>query len=210
MKLQAMRAAAAAVLSVAVSLPAAAATLFSDNFDADAAGLNAPLLNWTVGRGTIDVIGAGFFNFYPGNGRYVDMDGSTNSAGRIDTKDAFALVVGQSYRLSFSYGRNGISAETMRFGVSGSLAESFSLPASPPSNEPVPATLQPFSLEFVAAASSGRIFFDHAGGDNGGIILDNVLLESIDRAAVVPVPAGLPLMLGGLVALGFAASRRRG
>lgn len=204
-------AATTAVLSLGAALPASAATtLFSDNFNTETLGtLNVTLSQWTIVRNSVDVIGdGGSFVFYPGNGRYLDLDGSTQSAGRIETKTLFPLVVGENYRLSFSYGRNfglGLTPESMRFGVTGNFDDPFSLSL----NQDIP-NLLPFSREFTAMSATGRIFFDHAGGDNAGIVLDNVLLESIDRTAVVPVPAALPLMLAGLAGLGFIARRRRG
>jgi hypothetical protein len=201
-------AATSAVLSVAVAFPATAATLFSDNFNGETLGTNGSPSQWTVTRGFVDIIGnVGFFEFYPGNGRYLDLDGSGQAAGRIETNTPFPLVVGENYRLSFSYGRNlglGLTPESMRFGVTGNFADPFSLSL----NQAIP-NLLPFSREFTATSATGRIFFDHAGGDDAGIVLDNVLLESIDRTAVVPVPAALPLMLAGLAGLGFVARRRR-
>jgi hypothetical protein len=197
------------VLSLGAALPASAATtLFSDNFNAETLGLNATLSQWNIQRGSVDVIGnPGFFDIYPGNGRYLDLDGSTGAAGRIESMALFPLVVGETYRLSFSYGRNpglGLTPESMRFGVTDNFADPFSLLL----NQSIP-TLLSFSREFTASAAGGRIFFDHAGGDNAGIVIDNVLLESLDRTAVVPVPAALPLMLAGLAGLGFIARRRR-
>lgn len=203
----------AGALSAALAMPASAATLFFDNFDDDfrAQGISAGtavLINWNVTRGAIDVLGPGMFNFYPGNGNYLDMDGSSQAAGagRIETKTVFPLLVGQTYRLSFLYGRNGPATETMGFGLTGNYSSSFTLDAA----TPTPQTLQPFSVDFAATMTSGNIFFDHAGADFDGLIIDNVRLESIDRTAVVPLPAGLPLMVGGLAGLAIAARRRKG
>ena len=196
-------AAAFATACFALAGPAGAATVFSDNFNGETQGANGSLSNWNVSNGTIDVIGTGFFNFYPGNGNYLDLDGSTNNAGRIETKLPLALTIGQTYTLSFSYGRNGGSFESMTYGVTGgNLSELFTLQQG----GTVP--FSSFSIDFVATSGSGNIFFDHAGGDQQGIVLDNVLLASVDTA-VVPVPAALPLMLTGLIGLGAIARRRR-
>ncbi|MBY0436556.1 MAG: VPLPA-CTERM sorting domain-containing protein [Burkholderiales bacterium] len=196
-------AAAFATACIALAGPAAAATVFSDNFDADTLALNGSLSNWTVSSGTIDVIGTGSFNFYPGNGNFLDLDGTSNNAGRIETKLPLAFTIGQTYTLSFSFGRNGGNAESMTYGVTGgNLSQVFSLLQG----GTVP--FSAFSIDFVASSASGNIFFDHAGGDNQGIVLDNVRLASVGTA-VVPVPAALPLMLTGLIALGAIARRRR-
>jgi len=72
-------AAAAALLGASLSAHAAV-TIFSDNFDADQTTNNATRFvhGWTVTDGTVDVDGTGFVhNEMPGNGHYVDLDGST-------------------------------------------------------------------------------------------------------------------------------------
>jgi hypothetical protein len=187
----------------ALAGPAGAATVFSDNFDAETRALNGSLSNWNISNGTIDVIGPGLFDFYPGNGNFLDLDGSTQNAGRIETKLPLALAIGQTYTLSFSYGRNGGNVESMTYGVTGgNLSQVFTLQQS----GTVP--FSSFSVDFVATSASGNLFFDHLGGDNQGIVLDNVLLASVGTA-VVPVPAALPLMLTGLIGLGAIARRRR-
>jgi hypothetical protein len=60
-----------------------------------------------------------------------------------------------------------------------------------------------YSLEFLATETFAgvSIFFDAAGGDNVGPMLDNVTLTA------VPLPAAAWLLLSGLV--GFAALGRR-
>jgi len=65
----------------------------------------------------------------------------------------------------------------------------------------------PFSLVFVPLTStnSARIVFDHAGGDNLGLLLDNVVL-----ADSIPEPETWALMLAGMGLVGFIARRRRG
>jgi hypothetical protein len=45
--------------------------------------------------------------------------------------------------------------------------------------------------------------------DNGAWTFDNFRLTTDNQTSVVPVPAGLPLMLTGLVALGWRSYRRR-
>ena len=53
-----------------------AGVIFSDNFNAENGGTGVlnynSFNNWTVTDGTVDLIGNGFFDFYPGNGLYVD------------------------------------------------------------------------------------------------------------------------------------------
>ena len=55
---------------------------------------DSPRLNYnsfsqfSVTNGTVDLIGNGFFDFYPSQGRYVDLDGSTGNAGLLGTNKA--------------------------------------------------------------------------------------------------------------------------
>ncbi len=185
----------AGVIGLGMSSASSAATvIFSDNFDGEVRELNASLDNWTVSNGTIDVIGTGFFEL-AGPGTYLDLDGSTNVAGRITTLASFSYVAGLQYELAFLYGKNGIGSETLSFGFgdwSGSL--SLAAGALPGFSSAV------FSFTALTSGTSG-LFFQNSGGDNQGTLLDNVQLS------VVPLPASGLMLIGGLAAL--AAFRRR-
>jgi hypothetical protein len=179
-----------------------AATIFTDDFDADPLALNASPINWDVTGGTVDVIGGnptGYFDFYPGNGNYLDMNGSTGAEGVIQTKGILGLVSGKEYALSFSYGTNsspGAFPVKLTFGL-GSLLQTLQILAQP-------GTLQLVTYTFVYDGSGDFISFaDTSGspGDNGGPVLDNVLLSA------VPLPGAGLMLLAGLA--GLAGLRRR-
>ena len=190
--------AAAAVLSFATA--SSAAGIFSDDFNGEALQLNATLDKWTVDPGAVDVIGTGSFDFYPGNGNYLDMNGSNGAAseGTITTA-GLGLEVGKRYELSFDYGTNdapGAFPVLLTFGL-GTLSETLTILAQPD-------FLMSAIYTFVYDGSGDFLFFADTSGtssDQGGPVLDNVSL------AAVPLPAGGLLLLGALG--GFAALRRR-
>jgi hypothetical protein len=73
--------------------------VFEDNFERESLGLNiTSLTNWTVTAGNVDVIGSGFEDIYPGNGNYLDMDGTWGNATIQST--SISLVPG-TYQMSF-------------------------------------------------------------------------------------------------------------
>ena len=192
---------AAAFLSVGAN----AGIIFIDNFDteAGAAGLSSlnytDFDNWTVSDGTVDVVASSGFGITcaGGSGKCVDLDGSTGNAG-ILTSTLMSLSAG-TYSLSFDISGNQRGGPTDSFvlALGGFLNESFSLSSKAP--------WQTVTRTFtVMSDSSNSIIFNHAGGDNVGIMLDNVTLSKTD----VPEPATLAMFGLGLIGLGFARRRQ--
>jgi hypothetical protein len=181
--------------AMAASASAGATVLFNDDFDSEALALNASLSNWTVSSGTVDVIGSGFFDFYPGNGHYLDLDGSTRNAGRISTQTTFSLTPGMTYLLDFDLGGS-TRGDTNSVRVSlGNYHEIFTLASD--------AGLQHVTRAITVLGDvSSRLTFHHAGGDNRGLILDNV------NVSAVPEPSTYALLLAGLGLIGFSVRRR--
>jgi len=194
--------AAVAACSVA-SRPAHAQVIFSDNFNLGVTGLNFNAFpNWTVTNGTVDLIGSGFFDFYPGNGQYVDLDGTSNNAATFSTSSSFSLGAG-TYQLSFLLGKNGGGTESMTVGVGSAFTETIS------NSGPIP-TFQTIVRNFSVGAGGVTvpIVFDHAGGDGAGFVIDNVTLTQL---TAVPEPGTMALMVGPAALLlgGMVVRRRR-
>ncbi len=178
---------------------ASAIVVFEDNFDAETVALNkVSLTNWTISDGTVDVIGPGLYDLVPGNGNYLDMDGSTGNAGKI-TSTLLNLVSG-SYSLSYYLAgnqRNGADEEVDVAVEVGVASTSHSLTQSD--------GFQQFFLNFsLVADQQVSISFEGEGHDNIGMLLDNVKLE---RRGVPD--AGTTAGLLGLSLIGLAALRKR-
>lgn len=178
--------------------------LLSDTFDAENGGnfaLNyAGLTNFTVVSGALDLIGNGNFDFYPGNGLYLDLDGTSNAAARIESTSTFALAAGQAYRLTFDlgntderFGSSGIN-NTMTVSLGGAFSEQF--------NRDTPSDFVTVVRHFVAGVDESAVLaFDHQGGDNLGLLVDNVNLTA------VPVPA-MAGVFGFCAAMALSARQR--
>lgn len=168
------------------------ATLLHDNFDDENGGSGMQVYNrfanWDVLDGSVDLIGNGYFDIYPGNGLYVDLDGSSD--GRIASKTAFSIGPG-TCELSFKLGGSGRGdTNTLDMFLGGVYAETFTLA----SDEPLELVSRTIELR---EKNSARLVFDHTRNNDNtyGLILDNVSLicETTGTPKDEPSPTGFSL-----------------
>jgi hypothetical protein len=153
----------------------AATILLFDDFDAENNGVGSfnwtTFTNWNVLRGCVDLHGNGLFDVQPGNGLYVDLDGSCAAGGAIESKQAFTLEPGNYVFEFFLGGNNRInSADTVNVHLGSLYQEQF-----------VVQQRQGFELKTrnisVASATSARIAFENLGADGRGALVDLVRLR---------------------------------
>ena len=172
---------------------------FQDNFDTENGGHEAinynNLTNWSVTGGTVDLIGnGGTYDFLPGHGLYIDLDGSTNDAG-LFMSVLITLTPGQ-YELTYDLAgsqRSGSPIDSVQvdFGTEYSALHTLNFTDG--------FTTFSSGTFTVASTTTYMLKFQDQGNDNQGALLDNVSVQA------VPAPASLGVIgLGGLL-----LSRRR-
>lgn len=189
-------------------------TLLQDNFDnennGEIQGDYDNLENWNVTDGSVDLIGNGAFGFNSDNGMYLDLDGSQYNAGRIETKGEYSFNVGEIIELKFDFlGRNDYEDsykgnDQVTVSLGSLFEETFSADELGITGKgpvvPIKRTIK------VESPTTAKLVFDHAGGDFGGLLLDNVELSvipnNITETESVPEPASML----GLLAVGVAGS----
>ncbi|MGP1717909.1 MAG: PEP-CTERM sorting domain-containing protein [Methylophilus sp.] len=184
---------AAAINAIGIG-SASATVVFSDDFNSygEAIPAAASFGGWNVISGSVDIIGAGTaYDWFSGvQGKYLDLDGSTNSGGQIATSIIFgpgSYVInfdlagsqrGDSNDVVVSFGGN-----TWNYTVAsgdGFLAKSFTF----------------------TTLTATTLAFQNGGGDNIGALLDNVSVTA------VPEPSTYGMMFGGLIMVAGLVARK--
>lgn len=132
--------------------------------------------NWEVVEGSVDLVGtAPFDDFLPkSQGMYVDLDGTTQRGGTLRTRTLFAFAPG-TYRLTLKMSgtpRPNQPANTVTLSVGDLFRQTVTLESYAP--------LRTYSRTFrVRAPAEARLTFSHAGGDDHGIFIDDIVLERL-------------------------------
>ncbi|MDJ1185762.1 PEP-CTERM sorting domain-containing protein [Roseofilum casamattae] len=181
--------------------------LLEDSFNTENGGVGTinyfDFANWNVVDGSVDLIGNGFHDWFPSQGLFLDLDGSTYNAGTVVSKTAFTFNPGQVVELSFGLlGQNPGDKHAQNNNLTVSLGNLFTETFSVVDAGFI---TRQFSVEELTTAN---LVFDHAGGDNGGLALDDITLAVIEPSRSVPEPSSV-LGLLALSALGVCSLRQR-
>ncbi len=159
--------------------------LFSDNFNDENSGRGQAnyrrFANWEVVRGDVDLIGTGYFDHQPGNGLYVDLDGTKSAftsatvAGTLASKNPLVLSPG-TYLLQFDLAGHpyeGPNTVIVRLGDVYRADFTLDRQQAGTGFRSYEQTIE------VNVQSTGRLVFQHRGGDFAGLLLDNVRLAKL-------------------------------
>ncbi|MBS0334736.1 MAG: hypothetical protein JSS35_18350 [Proteobacteria bacterium] len=226
--------AAAAVALSGSGARAMAATLLDDNFDGESVPAGGWVMNDTsfanfnVATGSVDLLTAGNPFGLTGSGtnssgNFIDLDGSTDQGGFLQTKQSYAFNAGDTVTLSVDVGgnqRSGSDGLFVGFQFAGvpslsnvSLA-GLTSSVQPPGMLMGMSTLsstdpfQVFTISFVAnSAGSLTALVGTNSADDMGPLLDHVTLA--DVACAAPEPTAWAFCIIGFGGIGGLLRRAR-
>ena len=190
------------ILTLSLAATANAAVIFSVNFNNENGGVpvlgTTTLTKFNVVLPNVDVIGQGnggtAYDFYPGNGLYLDLDGTT---GATNAQIVSNMVFGPgAYTLTFLLGNNpggGANANTLTVSM-GDYSNTFTTVGN------MPLTQQ--TLAFTTTVAGSLTFTQGGPADQQGSIIDNVQVSG------VPEPGSIVLMSAGAAVLGLLRLKR--
>lgn len=181
--------------------------MFVDDFNANSPNLNAVPQGWSIGNGGyVDIIGhcsgITYYNVLPGNGCYIDLDGSSGQPGQLTR--SLPLKGGRSYQLRFRLaGSQNPSSPSDTVKVDfGTETQAFTLADTDPFS------FHAFSFNPLTNGSYAMSFLNLGVSDMYGILLDDVSVTDSQARDHTDLPAPLPL-LGAGTAYGFSRRLRR-
>lgn len=156
--------------------------LIEDDIDDENGGVAdkmvTSLTNWNITRNCIDLHGPGSTNPLPGNGLYMDLDGTyldhdvCIGAGRIESKETFDLDPGTyKFEMIMAGNNQNFPTDTMTLTIGSAYSTTIVM------EEPEPFSLHTYEFN-VPAATSATIVLDHSGGDEQGILIDAIRLRT--------------------------------
>ena len=152
--------------------------VFHDDFNAENHGVSSvnytALRRWRVVAGSVDLVGSYPFDLLsPGHGLYLDLDGATNHAATLRSRAALELEPGE-YRLSFVLAgpQRQCALNVVHVRLGALYAEAFARAA-------FDAPVRIARRIRVDAPASAHLEFRHEGGDNFGLLLDDVELRRL-------------------------------
>lgn len=193
-------------LAAILSTIGTAAPIFSDNFDTENSGagqLNyTTLTNWTVTQASVDLIGNGLYDFYPGQGLFLDLDGTTGNAGNGQIVSNPTFGPG-TYQLTFFLGNNPGGGST----INQLKVELGDWNATYNTSNSIPAAT--INVTFTSTVGGALTFSQFGPGDQQGSILDNVELSTLGRSAEAPEPSTLMMLAAaGAALIGLSRFRK--
>lgn len=153
--------------------------LFVSHFDDENGGDGEN--NWTdfenfnVLEGCVDLHGNGHFDVQPGNGIYIDMDGTCWDAGTIETKQTYELVPDEQYVFEVWLAGNnrGYERDTLDITIGSVYTEQFIFESDK--------EFELFTRELSTSEPQDvKVTLSHSGGDNQGILVDLLRVRRVE------------------------------